>query len=94
MRWVGQGRPYRTPMEMERQGSSSLAVLGAGFGRTTCLSPIPKGRGGTHAPRPSPAVHEDALFIPVLSARVVVCVESLKQTKASCSQMLGAFRFT
>lgn len=54
--------------------------------------PIPKDMAGTQTPHISPAMREDALFIPALSARVVVCVESLKQTKASCSQMLGGFQ--
>jgi len=54
--------------------------------------PIPKDVAGTQTPHISPAMREDAPFIPALSARVVVCMESLKQTKASCSQMLGGFQ--
>lgn len=42
----------------------------------------------TDSPPPL-AIHKEGWAIPEFAARVVVCVENLKQTRASCSQMWG-----
>lgn len=55
-------------------------------------APIPKAGAGARAPHISPAMREDALFIPALSPGWSSVWKSLKQTKPSCSQMLGGFQ--
>lgn len=54
--------------------------------------PIPKAGAGARAPHISPAMREDAPFIPALSPGWSSVWKSLKQTKPSCSQMLGGFQ--